>query len=98
MLLGLPQNKNGRDSIFVVVDHFSKIAHLIACQEVVDASHVANLFFQNIVRFHGIPKSIVLDGDNKILSYFWKTLWAKLGTKVLSSTTCHLKRMGKQKW
>jgi hypothetical protein len=25
----------------------------------------------------------------KFLSYFWKTLWAKLGTKLLFSTTCH---------
>lgn len=29
------------------------------------------------------------DCDTKFLSYFWKTLWGKLGTRLLFSTTCH---------
>ena len=29
------------------------------------------------------------DRDVKFLSYFWKVLWQKLGTKLLFSTTCH---------
>jgi hypothetical protein len=36
-----------------------------------------------------MPKTIVSDRDTKFLSYFWKTLWAKLGTRLLFSTTCH---------
>jgi hypothetical protein len=36
-----------------------------------------------------VPKTIVSDRDVKFMSYFWKTLWAKLGTKLLFSTTCH---------
>jgi hypothetical protein len=31
----------------------------------------------------------VSDRDVKFLSYFWKVLWSKLGTKMLFSTTCH---------
>ncbi|KAK1631603.1 hypothetical protein QYE76_005918 [Lolium multiflorum] len=42
-----------------------------------------------IVRLHGVPKTIVSDRDMKFMSYFWKTLWGKLGTKLLFSTTCH---------
>ncbi|XP_042029966.1 putative RING-H2 finger protein ATL21A [Salvia splendens] len=65
-LSGLPRT-GGMDCIFVVVDRLSKYAHFTGLHHPFSAKQIADLFTKEIVRLHGIPRSIVSDRDPILL-------------------------------
>ena len=87
-VLGLPKTIMKYDSVFVVVDRFSKVAHFLSCNKTSGASKIAQIYFDGVVKLHGLPKTIIRY-RREIMNYFWKTLWHKMGTKLKFSTAFH---------
>lgn len=75
----LPKSK-GKTTIFVVVDWLSKYGHFLALQDPYIAPTMAQLFFENIFRLHGLPKTIVCDSNPTFTSLFRKELIHLQGT------------------
>jgi hypothetical protein len=71
------------------------MAHFIDCKKTSDASRVEELFFSEVVRLHGVPKTITFDKYTCLLGHFWRNLWEKMGTKLQFSSVYHPKEMGK---
>ena len=87
-IVGLPES-NGFNSILVVVDRLSKMAHYIPTTEEVTSEQVARLFFDKIFKHHGIPDSLVSDRGTQFTSRFSKALCALIGIDQKLSTSFH---------
>jgi len=85
---GLPK-VGGKSVILTVVDRFSKYAHFIALGHPYTATSVARAFFDNVVRLHGFPSSIVSDRDPVFTGHVWRDLFQMAGVKLRMSTAFH---------
>jgi hypothetical protein len=88
-VLVLPRTQKGNDSIFVVVDRFSKMVHFIMYKKTTDAINVAQLYFRQVYCLHGLPLSIVSDHDTRFLSHFWRCIWRLSSRKLDCSSAYH---------
>ena len=88
-VVGLPRSPRGRDTIWVVVDRLSKVAHFIPIRSTSTAGDLAPIYMREIVRLHGVPRTIVSDRDAKFVSKLWDSLQKALGTTLRTVTAFH---------
>ena len=85
----------GKDCINVVVDRLKKFAHLFPVTSYFSSAQVADIFFKEIFRLHGLPKSIVSDRDSRFIGGFWQEIFRLEGAQLTPSTIYHPQIDGK---
>lgn len=79
----------GKDVISVVVDNLSKCAHFWALSHPFIAATVAQIYFEQIYKLHGLPRTIVSDRDKIFLSRFWEELFRLQRVELHMSNSYH---------
>jgi transposase InsO family protein len=88
-IVGLPRTWDVYDSIWVIVDKLTKVAHFIHVKTTYSGAHLAELYMSRIVCLHGVPKKIVSDRGTQFTSRFWKRLRKSMDTKLNFSSAYH---------
>jgi transposase InsO family protein len=88
-IVGLPCTQAGYDSIWVIVDRLTKVAHFIPVKTTYSGAKLAELYMSRIICLHGVPKEIVSDRGSQFTSMFWEKLREPMDTKPNFSLAYH---------
>jgi hypothetical protein len=82
-IVGLPHTSRGYNSIWVIVDRFTKSAHFIPVSTTYEVRQYAKLYISHIVCYHGMPKAIISDRGSIFVALFWEQLHECFGTHLI---------------
>jgi hypothetical protein len=88
-IVGLPNTSLRHDSIWVIVDRLTKTAHFLPLHITYNAKKYAEIYLDQIVLLHGVPKMIISDHGAQFIARFWEQLQHALGTKLIRSSAYH---------
>jgi hypothetical protein len=88
-IMGLPNTSRHHDSIWVIVDRLTKTAHFLPVHTTHRTEKYAEIYIDQIVCLHGIPRTIVSDRGAPFVARFWEQLQESLGTHVIRSSAYH---------
>ncbi|KAK8944845.1 hypothetical protein KSP39_PZI007983 [Platanthera zijinensis] len=83
---GLPRSQKGNDAILVIIDSLTKLSYFILNMKDDSVDKLAKLYVDNIVRLHGVHRSIMSDRDGRFTSNDWRLVQQMLGNKLSFST------------
>jgi hypothetical protein len=81
-IMGLPRTQRGYDSIGVIVDRLTNVAHFILVRTTYTRPQLVELYISRIVCLDGVPKKIVSDRGTQFTSKFWERLHESIDTKL----------------
>jgi hypothetical protein len=93
-IVGFPKIVKGFDSVWVIIDRLTKIAHFLPVKVKYTVATYAELYIVRILSLHKVPKTIVSDRGPQFVSKFWGELHKSLGTKLLHSSAYHPQTSG----
>ena len=73
---------NGRDTILVMVDKATMMVHLAPCRRNITATGTAQLLWNTVIRYHGVPRVIYSDRGTQFTAKSWQELWRITGKKL----------------
>jgi transposase InsO family protein len=88
-IVSLPQTSQKHDSIWVIIDRLTKTAHFLLVHTTYTAKKYAEVYLDQIICLHGVPKTIISDRGAQFIARFWEQLQASLGTKLIRSSAYH---------
>jgi hypothetical protein len=88
-IVGLPHTSRGYNSIWVIVDLLTKSAHFILISTTYMVQQYVELYMSHIVRYHGIPKTIIYDRRSIFVARLWEQLHDYLGIHLIRSSAYH---------
>jgi hypothetical protein len=71
-IVGLPNTSPRHDSIWVIVDRLTKTTHFLPMHTTYNAKKYAEIYLDQIVRLHGIPKMIIFYRGAQFIAQFWE--------------------------
>ena len=93
----LPRTPRRHDTVWVIVDQLTKLAHFLAVRVTFTLKEFCRLYIREIVRLHGVPVFIVSDRDPRFTVHFWKIFQKAIGTRLTMCTTFHPQTDGQSK-
>ena len=88
-ITGFPRSRRQHDSILVIVEKITKSAHFLLVKITYLAKDYTKLYNQEVVRFHGVPVSIISDRCAQFNAQFLKSVQKCLGSRLDLSTAFH---------
>lgn len=94
LIVGLPTTESGSDAVVTIGCRLTKMAHFVPTKQSATAEELANILIKEVIRLHGVAKSIVSDRDARFTSELWAQLCKKLNIRKCMTTSYHLQSDG----